>query len=189
MRLSPTGVLPPRPPEARSSHPSSSTAANGEGRSHPPPTERFARRLPPRRIPTRSQEPLLLFSTSRKCSARSGMEGIRFRAQVQYPSPLSQCVRISSKGGFRVARQCSRNRCLARWIVPILKGAFSAIKGMTSQFLQSLFGLARRENEPGRSPDARRLAARPSTWSTMRIALRADPHDSAAMHSPAAIRR
>jgi len=33
--------------------------------------------------------------------------------------------------GSGVARQCSRNRCLARWTVWILKGAFIKIMPLT----------------------------------------------------------
>jgi hypothetical protein len=93
MGLSPTGVLHHVLLRRRSSHPSSSTAANGEGRSHPPPIDRSARRLPSRRMPT----PPILSSSSnrgplgylgRKADGRVPME---FKGDI--PGFEAQCLR------------------------------------------------------------------------------------------------
>jgi hypothetical protein len=69
------------------------------------------------------------------------------------------------------------------------EGCIYCVQRPDQLILQALVGLARVEDETGRPPDSRRLAARPSTLSTMQILLRTDLHDSAAMHLPAAIRR
>jgi hypothetical protein len=67
-----------------------------------------------------------------------------------------------------------------------VKGALIAINGLTSQS----FRLCSASQDPRTRlvdpPDSRRLPARPSTLSAMRISLLTDPHDSAAMPFPAA---